>query len=47
MIIETKYNEATLNRPEGERIIDAPFVFTDLGKYSQQLRNEDARRHTR
>jgi len=40
--METKYNEATLNRPKGERIIDAPFVFTDLKKYSKQLLEEDA-----
>lgn len=40
--METKYNEATLNRPEGDRIIDAPFVFTDLEKYSKQLIEEDA-----
>lgn len=40
--METKYNEATLNRPEGDRIIDAPIVFIDLKKYSDQLRDEDA-----
>ncbi len=40
--METKYNEATLNRPEGDRIIDAPLVFIDLKKYSDQLRDEDA-----
>jgi len=40
--METKYNEATLNRPKGERIIDAPFVFTDIKKFSKQLKEEDA-----
>lgn len=40
--METKYNEATLNRPDGTRIIDAPFVFMDLEKYSQQLKQENA-----
>ncbi len=40
--MEIKYNEATLNRPKGERIIDAPFVFTDLKKFSKQLQEEDA-----
>jgi quercetin dioxygenase-like cupin family protein len=40
--METKYNEATINRPEGDRIIDAPIVFMDLNKYSEQLRDEEA-----
>ena len=40
--LETKFNEATLNRPKGERILDAPFVFTDIKKYSKQLREEKA-----
>ncbi|MES2431878.1 MAG: hypothetical protein V4556_13170 [Bacteroidota bacterium] len=38
--METKYNEATLNRPDGDRIIDAPFVFIDLKKYARQLKDE-------
>jgi quercetin dioxygenase-like cupin family protein len=40
--MQTKYNEATINRPEGSRILDAPFVFMDLAKYSQQLKHEEA-----
>ncbi len=40
--MQTKYNEATINRPEGSRILDAPFVFMDLAKYSQQLKQEGA-----
>ncbi len=40
--MEIKYNEATINRPGGDRIIDAPFVFTDLDKYIRQLKEEDA-----
>ena len=40
--MEIKYNEATLNRPEGDRIIDAPFVFIDLKKYGSQLLQEEA-----
>lgn len=40
--METKYNEATLNRPKGERILDAPFVFTDIKKFSKQLKEEKA-----
>ena len=39
--MEIKYNEATLNRPEGNRIIDAPVVFIDLNKYSRQLKEEE------
>src|SRR5882757_5362165 len=40
--MEIKYNEATLNRPKGERIIDAPLVFTDIKKFSKQLKEEKA-----
>lgn len=40
--MEIKYNEATFNRPLGDRIIDAPIVLIDLEKYSQQLTDEDA-----
>ena len=40
--METKFNEATLNRPKGERILDAPFVFTDIKKFSRQLLEEKA-----
>lgn len=40
--MQTKYNDATRNRPEGDRVLDAPFVFTDLEKYSGHLKKEDA-----
>ena len=40
--MEIKYNEATVNRPLGDRVIDAPIVVIDLEKYSQQLTDEDA-----
>ena len=40
--METKYNEPAINRPKGEGIIDAPFVFTDLKTFSKQVREEDA-----
>lgn len=39
--MEIKYNEATYNRPLGDRIIDAPIVLMDLEKYSEQLLEED------
>jgi quercetin dioxygenase-like cupin family protein len=42
IMMETKFTEATLNRPEGDRIIDAPFVFADLEKYNGQLKKEEA-----
>ena len=40
--MELKNMDATINRPEGERLIDAPFVFVDLEKYTDQLKKEDA-----
>lgn len=40
--MEYKRNEATDNRPEGDRVIDAPFVFTDIGTRINQLREEEA-----
>jgi quercetin dioxygenase-like cupin family protein len=40
--MEIKRNEATINRPEGDRVIDAPFVFTDITEFVEQLRSEDA-----
>ena len=40
--MEERYNESTLNRPEGARVIDAPLVKTDIYEYIQQLRNEPA-----
>lgn len=39
--MEMKRNEATLNRPEGDRVIDAPFVFMDLGQFIKQIKNEE------
>jgi quercetin dioxygenase-like cupin family protein len=38
--MEEKYNESTINRPEGARVLDAPLVKTDLYEHIQQLRNE-------
>jgi hypothetical protein len=37
-----KINDATINRPEGSRIIDAPAVMIDLPKYIRQLKDEHA-----
>ena len=40
--MEIKQNEATRNRPEGTRAIDATTVFTNLVEISKQLRTEKA-----
>lgn len=40
--MEEKYNESTLNRPEGDRAINAPSVVSDLGAYAKQITEEDA-----
>lgn len=37
-----KFNEATNNRPDGDRVIDAPFLFIDIEKYERQLKEEEA-----
>ncbi len=37
-----KHNESTLNRPEGERVIDAKFVFADIPAFVDQLKDEKA-----
>jgi quercetin dioxygenase-like cupin family protein len=40
--MDIKRNEATMNRPGGDRVLDAPFVFTDLDSYTRQLKSEEA-----
>lgn len=42
IFMETRYNEATYNRPEGDRVIDAPFLLIDLEKYERQIKEEEA-----
>ena len=37
-----KANDATINRPEGNRIIDAPAVSIDLQKFITQIKDEAA-----
>src|ERR1051326_3355153 len=39
--MEMKRNEATVNRPEGDRVIDAPYVFMDLARFIKQIKNEE------
>src|SRR5450759_405528 len=38
--MEEKYNEATLQRPKGDRPLDAPFVDIDLPQFIKQIREE-------
>lgn len=40
--MEIKRNDATVNRPEGDRVIDAPFVFVGLAPFIMQLKSEEA-----
>ena len=37
-----KHNNATRNRPDGERVIDAESVLIDLPAFIKQIRNEEA-----
>src|SRR6476469_1680044 len=39
-IMEYKRNDATQNRPEGNRVLDAEFVFMDLPAFIRQLKEE-------
>ncbi len=39
--MDIKSNEATFNRPEGDRVLDAPYVFADLSAYIRQLKDEE------
>jgi quercetin dioxygenase-like cupin family protein len=40
--MQEKYNESTLNRPEGGRLLDAPLLIIDVEEYIQRLKNEPA-----
>ena len=40
--MDEKTSDATLKRPEGERIIDAPMVEIDLKKFIKQLKEEES-----
>lgn len=40
--MEIKRNEATRNRPLGDRVIDAPYVFADLPAFIEQVKDEHA-----
>src|SRR5687768_15548241 len=40
--MELKRNEATFNTPEGDRVLDASYVFVDLPDFLRQLKDEKA-----
>lgn len=40
--MEIKRNESTLNRPEGDRVLDAPYVFIDIPSFIDQVKQEKA-----
>jgi quercetin dioxygenase-like cupin family protein len=40
--MEIKRNDSTLNRPEGDRVLDAPYVFMDIHDFIKQLKDEEA-----
>lgn len=40
--MEVKYNEATINRPAGDRPIDSPAVLIDLPSFIEQIKSEKA-----
>ena len=42
IIMEIKHNDATPNRPEGDRVLDAPYVFADLPGFKEQVKDEKA-----
>lgn len=40
--MDIKYNIATTNRPDGSRLLDAPWVYAELETILEQLRSENA-----
>ena len=44
--MEEKFNEATQQRPEGDRVMDAPMVTIDLPSFVQQIKQEAAWKDT-
>src|ERR1700733_6675819 len=40
--MEEKYNDATINRPEGDRPVDAPLVLIDIPSFIGQIKSEKA-----
>jgi quercetin dioxygenase-like cupin family protein len=40
--MEIKRNEATFNRPDGDRVLDGTYVFVDIPSYISQIKEEKA-----
>ncbi len=40
--MEEKYNESTINRPEGERTVDAPVVLVEIPAFIKKIKEEKA-----
>lgn len=40
--MQTRAQDDTINRPEGERVIDAPYVINDIERFVTQLKSEEA-----
>ena len=40
--MEIKRNDATLLRPEGDRVLDAPYVFMNFDEFRKQVKDEEA-----
>lgn len=40
--MEEKHNEATINRPDGDRPVDSPLLLIDLPLLIKQIKTEDA-----
>ena len=38
--MDEKYNESTINRPEGERLVDAPVVQIDIPGFIKRIKRE-------
>ena len=39
--MEIKRNDATMLRPDGDRVLDAPYVFMDFDGFVKQLKDEE------
>ena len=40
--MEEKYNESTINRPEGDRMVDAPVVLVNIPEFIKKIKKEKA-----
>jgi len=40
--MEIKRNEATRNRPDGDRVLDGTYIFVDIPSYTRQIKEEKA-----